>query len=140
VEEKCGRCGGSFGGRAFVLHGKALCKDCLYFEQDKWEIVSAKPGGAGSRVKIVVEKQKDPVTDGKDDPRPLRRKTESVEGKRIFSALGIDISKAPKDPFMRAGPIDEKKMPDGSCLFCDDYAKGKKRGNLLGKFAGQAEK
>jgi hypothetical protein len=55
IEEKCGRCGGEME-RAFILRGKALCKSCLLYEQDRWEIVPGKPGKGGARVKIVLHK------------------------------------------------------------------------------------
>ncbi|MFH0737926.1 MAG: hypothetical protein V1827_04935 [Candidatus Micrarchaeota archaeon] len=130
VEEKCERCGGSLGGRAFVLHGRALCKSCLFHEQDKWEIVTAKPSPSGTRVRIVIEKPKEPIQPERlrDDPR----------GRTLLRSIGIDPENPPQDPFSGSKPISEQKMPDDSCVNCEAYRMGRKSGKSLGE-AGRGE-
>jgi hypothetical protein len=133
IEEKCGRCGGTLAGRAFILHGKALCRDCLFYEQDRWEIVPAKPGKSGTRIKIVLSRPEKPGDAGSPGVDEL--------GKKLFGTIGLDPEKPPKDPFVRARTMDEKRMPDGSCVNCEAYAAGKKRGNFLGsQIRGESDK
>lgn len=122
VEEKCERCGGALPNRPFILNGKALCGVCLFHEQKRWEIVEAKPGKHGARVKIIVEKK---------DPKP---ETENPTGKRLFHELGIDPENPPPDPFSAARTMPEKRMPDDSCKNCEDYSRGRKS-----KFVGSAD-
>jgi len=121
MEEKCERCGGSFHGRVFVLHGKALCRNCLVYEQDRWEIVPAKPGKGGTRVKIVIDKPK----------KPGAMPDDSSLGKRLFHSIGVDPDDPPPDPFSLARMMEEKRMADDACRNCDAYAKGKKRGKFF---------
>ena len=120
MDERCGRCGQTLSGRAFILHGKALCRDCLLYEQDRWEIVSAKPGKAGSGIRAV----------------PGRRSPPDEGAWRLFKSIGIDPEKPPPDPFAAARTLGESRMPDGSCKNCEAYALGKKRGKYLGKGQG----
>ncbi len=126
MDERCGRCGATLAGRAFILHGKALCRDCLLYEQDRWEIVSAKPGKGGSRVRVVFEK---PAAPGEAD-----------EARRLFGAIGVDPENPPPDPFSAARSLKESRMPDDSCKNCEAYALGKKRGNFIGKDIGDGKK
>lgn len=127
VDERCERCGGPMP-RAFILHGKALCKNCLYHEQDKWEIVSAKPGKTGTRVKIVVEKPEP----GTGNRKPV---AEDPVGRKLFHSIGIDTDDPPPDPFSGNGPAAESRMPDDQCKNCAAYEAGKMRGKFLGKGA-----
>lgn len=123
LNERCERCGGTLQGRAFILRGKALCRDCLLYEQERWEIVSSKPGKGGSRIRIVIEKPKIP---GGEE-----------YAKKLFHAIGADPENLPPDPFRDAKTLREKKMPDDSCVNCEAYAAGKKRGKLLGGAEGR---
>ena len=132
VDESCERCGGSLHGKAFILNGKALCKKCLLYEQDKWEIVTGKPGKSGTRVKIVVEKPKAP-----EPPEKLR---EDRLGKKLISLIGVDIKNPPPDPFSDSGPMDERRMPDDSCVNCEAYSMGKMGKKILGVQSRKREK
>jgi ribosomal protein S14 len=126
IDEKCERCGGTLPGRAFIMHGKALCRDCLLYEQDRWEVVSAKPGKGGSRIRVVIERPKVP--------------TDPEYAKKLFHAIGADPENLPPDPFSGSKPINEKQMPDDSCVNCEAYAAGKIRGKFLGGTAGKEGK
>lgn len=126
-EEKCERCGGPISGHVFVLHGKALCRDCLLYEQDKWEIVPAKPGGSGARVRLIFHQRK-PA-----DKEPDGRLAEDRLGKELLREMGVDPANPPPDPFRRAKPRAEGRMADDSCKNCDDYEKGKKSGKFIGR-------
>jgi len=129
VEESCERCGGPMR-RAFILHGKALCKNCLYHEQDRWEIVAAKPGKTGTMVKIVVEKPKPGNTEpGTRDRIP---ETEDPVGRKLFHSIGIDLENPPPDRFPDKGPAAESRMPDDQCKNCPAYEAGKMSGKFLG--------
>jgi hypothetical protein len=125
IEEKCERCGGTLPGLAFILHGKTLCRNCLIYEQDRWEIVSSKPGKYGTRVKVVIERPRsaDEAT-GPHRENPL--------GRKLFHAIGVDPGNPPPDPFKGAKTMDETRMPDGSCVNCEAYRIGKAGGKHLG--------
>lgn len=131
VEERCERCGGPMP-RAFILHGKALCKNCLYHEQDKWEIVSAKPGKTGTSVKIVVEKPEPGTRDREPQTRDREPGTEDPVGRRLFHSIGIDPENPPDDPFSGNGPATESRMPDDRCKNCASYEAGKMSGKFIG--------
>lgn len=119
MEEHCERCGGTLAGRAFILNGKALCRDCLIYEQDRWEIVPAKPGKFGTTVRVVFEKPKPVVS-------PAERALDSAAAKRLFYLIGIDPDNPPPDPFPHSTPINEGKMPDDSCVSCEPYQERKR--------------
>jgi hypothetical protein len=105
--------------RAFILRGKALCKSCLLYEQDRWEIVPGKPGKGGARVKIVLHKS----AIAQDKDREVTR-----IGKRLFHSIGIHPAKPPPDP------LKEGRMLDDACKSCDDEKNGKRRRKLVGFF------
>ncbi|MFH0884910.1 MAG: hypothetical protein V1861_04330 [Candidatus Micrarchaeota archaeon] len=117
-DERCERCGGALPGMAFILRGKALCKPCLLYEQDRWEIVSAKPGKGGTRIRVVIERPKKPI--------------DSESTRILFRTIGADPENLPPDPFSGSKPINERRMADDSCVNCEAYATGKKRGKYLG--------
>jgi len=126
MDERCERCGGTLPGRAFILHGKALCRDCLIYEQDRWEIVSAKPGKGGSRIRVVFEKPKMPGEAAETGKRADRAE------RKLFHSIGLDPENLPPDPFSGAKAMKEGRMPDDSCVNCEEYEAGKKRGKFLG--------
>jgi hypothetical protein len=134
IDERCERCGGTLPGRAFILHGKALCKPCLTYEQDRWEIVSAKPGKGGTRIRVVFERPKKPG-DGTEPDKEI-----AEMGRKLFHSIGIDPENLPPDPFTGAKTLGEKRMPDGSCVNCEAYAAGKLRGKFLGETGGKEGK
>ena len=115
IEEKCERCGGPMHGRAFILHGKALCKKCLIYEQDQWEVVPGKPGKYGTKIKVVIEKPK----------------------KKLIRLLDLDPDDLPKDPFASAKIISETRMADDSCKNCEAYEKGRKSAKFMGAKEGK---
>ena len=129
IEEKCERCGGPMH-RAFILHGRALCRDCLIYEQDRWEIVTAKPGGTGTRVKIVIHPPKMPAA---EEPAKQVR-----VAKKVFHLIGADLRSLPSDPlftrFSGAKTLGERRMPDDRCVNCEAYAAGRKRAKFLGDY------
>ncbi|MCI0503095.1 hypothetical protein L0Y65_00115 [Candidatus Micrarchaeota archaeon] len=129
VDEKCERCGGTLSGRAFILHGKALCRDCLIYEQDRWEIVPAKPSKHGNRIRIMLERPQKPA--GADDAEAARR---------LFHSIGVDPENPPPDPFAGAKTLGESKMPDNSCINCEAYAAGRKHAKFLGANEGDGKK
>jgi hypothetical protein len=124
IEERCERCGGTIAGRAFILHGKALCRDCLLYEQDRWEIVPGKPGKFGTTVRIVIEKPKKMDESAEQDWHGF--------GKRLFHSIGVDPENPPQDPFSRTKTLDEARMADDSCLSCEARGKEGKRGKRIG--------
>jgi hypothetical protein len=119
VEEKCERCGGGLDGHAFVLHGKALCKPCLLYEQDRWEIVPGSPGKGGVRVKTILPKSAVAEEMTKEQTRIV---------KKLFHSLGINLANPPPDP------LKESPMPDDACISCEDEKAGKRRRKLVGGF------
>jgi hypothetical protein len=121
MDERCGRCGQTLPGRAFILRGKALCRDCLVYEQDRWEIVPAKPGKHGSRIRIAL-----PRLHGTGKPEDGR------DARTLFNSIGVDPENPPPDPFSGDRALREGRMPDGKCASCEDYAAGKKRGKIIG--------
>lgn len=124
MDERCGRCGQTLAGRAFILHGKALCRDCLIYEQDKWEIVPAKPSKHGNRIRIVIEKPGGPPS-------------EAEEARRLFRSIGVDPENPPSDPFSSAKTMKEGRMPNDSCANCEAYSLGKKSAKFLGGKTGE---
>jgi hypothetical protein len=122
VEEKCERCGGTLNGHALILHGKALCRPCLLYEQDKWEIVPGSPGKGGVRVKIL---HKSALAEGREETRIA---------KKLFRTIGIDPENPPPDP------LKESRMPDDACMSCEDEKAGKRRRKLVGEFPVQTGK
>lgn len=123
VDERCERCGTTIHGSVFILHGKAMCKECLVYEQDRWEIVPAKPDKGGVRVRIIMGKPKSP---GNVEPDMERRMA-----KRLFHSIGIDPADAPKDPLVAIQAMEEGRMPDDACASCEDEIKGKRRRKLV---------
>ncbi|MFZ5500601.1 MAG: hypothetical protein ACOY58_01630, partial [Candidatus Micrarchaeota archaeon] len=152
MDERCERCGAPMD-RVFILHGKALCRNCLYHEQDKWEIVPAKPGKSGTSVSIVIDRSKSgewSIKPGTRDQGPETRNTEpgtqSPEpgdnvaslnedplGRKLLHSIGIDPDNPPKDRFQKSGPLSEKKMADDACVNCEAYQIGKMGKRYLGK-------
>lgn len=136
IEEKCERCGGGMP-RAFIINGKAVCRDCLVYEQEKWEIVPGKPGKGGSRVRIVIEKPGPIEAPGVPEREPgaagEKNQRESQEGRRLFQMIGVDIDNPPPDPFASANPISEKPMPKDACVNCEAYRLGTFGENKRGK-------
>jgi hypothetical protein len=124
VEERCERCGGSMSGHAFILHGKALCRPCLLYEQDRWEIVPGSPGKGGARVKILH----------KSALSEVMAMEETRIAKKLFRTIGIDPADPPPDP------IKESIMPDDACISCEDERAGKRRRKLVGEFHVRAGK
>jgi len=135
IDEKCERCGGTLSGRAFILHGKALCRVCLVYEQDRWEIVPGKPGKSGTRIRIVVERPKK-TGEGAEPEGDW-----SEFGKKIIHSIGVDPENLPPDPFIGAKTLGEARMADDSCVNCEAYALGKKSAKFMGGAkGGNAEK
>ncbi len=130
VDERCERCGQTFSGRAFVLNGKALCRDCLVYEQGRWEIVAGKPGKGGSRVRIVIEK---PLPPGELKGEAVLE--EERLGRKLFHSIGVDPENPPPDPFRKAGTIEEGRMADDSCASCPKDDGGANKGGLVGGHA-----
>lgn len=123
---------------------KGPCRDCLLYEQDKWEIVSAKPG---NRVKIILEKPSTtpyphtlPRADGHAHPSGHHDGHESAAGKKLFHLLGVDPDNPPPDPFSSANPASERIMSDDSCKNCEAYRLGKKSAKFLGECGSRSEK
>lgn len=129
IDERCERCGGSMSGRAFIIHGKALCRNCLVYEQDRWEIVPGKPGKSGTRIKIVIEK---PKRAGEGDEPPESGSWDEF-GKKLFHTIGVDPENPPPDPFAGAKTLSETRMKDDSCVNCEAYAAGKTHAKFLGR-------
>jgi hypothetical protein len=127
MDERCERCGATLTGRAFILHGKALCRDCLIYEQGEWEIVPAKPGKYGSRVKITIAW---PIP-GPGAAQPDAGRVET--GRKLFRSIGVDPDNLPPDPFSGDRTLREGRMPDGKCANCEAYSSGKKRGKIRGR-------
>jgi len=122
MDERCQRCGATLSGRAFILHGRALCRDCLVYEQDRWEIVPSGPDKHGSRVRVVVELPNRPQG-GAGSPGDARaEKRIDDEARKLFHSIGIDPDDPPPDPFGRAGTLREGRMADDSCRNCEAYA------------------
>lgn len=99
-------------GHALILNGKALCRACLLYEQDKWEIVPGSPGKGG--VRVIFHK----ALPGE----------ETRIARRLFHTIGIDPAKLPLDP------LKESRMPDEACNSCEDEKVGKRRRKLVGEF------
>lgn len=84
--EACSVCGAGIQGLVHVWNDKPLCLKCLEEAKNSWEIVSAKPGKGGQRVKKKAKRKK---TKKAPEPEP-----------------------AHENPFKRLRPLLEKKPMD----------------------------